>query len=306
MKVITAFFFFFASFQIQANTELTFAYEAAIYVNAMAMSVPPLPLLELKKGNKRLQGQYIQYEGSFTSTGEGDYEGQGSAANFSYAFGKKWGFYMSYMGTTVQSDLKLVNEDCADCITNDVNDVDASLHTISVGAVYSLVNNKRFKLPIFFGPTYTFGTITQTVIRYDDTGEHDVNDDFDLKGDTSFYGYLIGAQLGIYLGGWAVFKPYFLYNDSFKKCNSQKITSSRQITDGLSGGAANGCGSADDSDYYLENDFMTVGASIEFPKLLGLSLSISKLISTPPIENEEIIDEDNITLYSVGLSFGSR
>lgn len=230
--------FLFLSFKTYAQTELTFAYEAAVYVNAMSMSVPPLPLLEMKKGSTRLQGQYIQYDGSFTATREGDYEGLGSAANFSYAFGKKWGIYASYMGTTIQSDLILVSDDCADCITNDVNDVDASLHTVSVGLVYSLINNKRVKLPIFFGPTYTFGTITQTVIRYEDTGSNPIKDDFDLKGDTSFGGYMVGAQLGLYLGNWAIFKPYFLYNDSFKRCNSQVITSSRKITDGLSGGAS--------------------------------------------------------------------
>lgn len=306
MRFLILMFSFLFSIHAGAQTELTFAYEASIYVNALSMSVPPLPLLEMKKGNMRLQGQYIQYDGSYTDIGEGNYEGLGSAANFSYAFGKKWGVYASYMGTTVQSDLKLVNPSCTTCITNDVNNVDASLNTISVGFVYSLINKKRIKLPIFFGPTYTFGTITQTVIRFEDTGDNDIKDDFDLKGDTSFGGMMIGAQLGLYLGNWAIFKPYFLYNDSFKRCNSQKITSSRKITDGLSGGANSSCGAQDDHDYFLENDFITVGGSIEFPALLGLSFTMSKLISTPPIENESIIDEDNITLYSVGLSFGSR
>jgi hypothetical protein len=306
MKSILLIITFLFSLNIHAQTELTFAYEAAVYVNAMSMSVPPLQLLEMKKGNTRIQGQYIQYDGKYTDIGEGVYEGQGSAANFSYAFGKKWGFYSSYMGTTIQSDLKLVNQECTSCITNDVNDVDASLHTISVGLVYSLINKKRIKLPIFLGPTYTFGTITQTVIRYENTGDEDVKDHFDLKGDTSFGGVLFGAQLGLYFSNWMIFKPYFLYNDSFKRCNSQVITSSRQITDGLSGGASSSCGTDTDHDYFLENDFMTVGASVEFPSLFGLSFTMSKLISTPPIENESIIDEDNITIYSIGLSFGSR
>ena len=319
-RIIVFIFTFLLSITASAQTSFTeagYGLQTSTYVNTLLVASPPLPMLFMKPGMKRLSLQPGYIEGKLdavesssgtSSRTKGQVYGGGGAIGFNHALGESLGYYVLGFGNRVGGEFSVTQESgCSPCTRTDMKDIKSSFYALGAGLNWTFLGGSQGSVVsagIFAGPAVTSISMTQQVVKNDGTG---VTDDFEMKVSPTFVTALFGLQLGFRIGDWFLINPYLLSNWVFnEQCHTYEVT--KVTTSGplvgrstsTCGGSTNGGPATTTHQIEMKADVAAIGVNLGFPQA-GASINLFSMPQLP--YSGSVLKEIKANTYIAAFSF---
>lgn len=251
------------------------AADLSLNANNLLIANPPLPMLKYKKGTYRVAVQPIYFFGKIDATGSstmqggpsvntltrrsGSFRGWGTAANASFSFADRWGAYFFVNGVSLSGDFQDSGDEAGNPArgTKELQDARSSYIVLSPGLVYQFFADRKYTMPVFFGPMLTRVTMSQRVV---DRLSGALRNDYDLDGSALIPGVMIGAQTAIDVAKGFRLDPFLVYGRSLDDSIDMQVKNVR----------ANAGGSG----YLSINDYRSNASRLNNPSFLGVGLNL--------------------------------
>lgn len=293
--------FIFVHFPIGAYASRGFALKAMAHANAALMASPVLPSLKAKSGSNEfaLRPAYFSAESQGDSLSSNyqrslDYSGSGLALLFHRQMSHSWGFFLTGMGNQIKGDFSTTSQHQGSSIEVDSKGVNSSMYQLASGFTLTMFKDSAFPIQFFAGPSLTNTKVEQTVTS-------NQGDDFDMTMEPSTMGYMVGAQVGLFLSSWLAFNPYYVVGGMMNAADQcQKFTSKVRSYGPFWDFGEPACQDGQNSSTSkLEYDtsFAAIGLNVLLPTL---GVSVNLFAETGEVPGYEGVD---LELYYITVSF---
>lgn len=303
MKARMIFFIFGLISSPVAHAELQNVLSSGVYGQALVFVNPPQPSMRMSETGYKLASQigYMSLVEEGASAAESvEMRGLDLSLLYHQHLSQSWGVYGLVSTAEHKGDISGVNLASQQVLASDLK---SQLTLLGFGSTYSIFENEQWAVPISFGPTYAFGTLSSRIREF--TGSGTLADDFDLSSDLQYFGVLAGIQVAYHFNPQFSLVPYAMIHaplTSQSRCQSFQA-SNRRVAGSTFNDERSSCasGSAGATEREFEVDLFShsVGLNFAFP---GVGLTVGLFAKA---KDHPLLSQASPQHYGLAFAFGS-